>query len=89
MITGGILIGGNRPWNLISGTDVIQDIFYKNNSVFQSLFTHWEQTLYCTWGSQGSYSWRQETYAQEQTYQQTLEQNNAYTPAVVVGTAFL
>jgi len=89
MIIGGILIGGNRPYNLISGTDVIRDIFYKNNSMFQSIFTHWAETLYCTWDSQGSYTWQQEVYAQESSSGATLIDNNNYIGNVVLGTTFL
>jgi len=65
MIVGGIVQGSSRPYNLYVGTSLILDIFYKNNSMFQSIFTHWAQTLYCTWDSQSVYTWQQEIYAQE------------------------
>lgn len=88
-ITGGIMLGSSRPWNLYSSSIAIKDIFYKNDSLFQSIFTHWAQTLHLTWGSEYSYTWNQEMYDQSQTQEQTLQNNDNYIGNVVLPIVFL
>jgi hypothetical protein len=89
MITGGIVIGSNGLYDLKVGANPVQDVFYKNITIYQSLLTHWGQVEYTTWLSNGNYTWRSWQFVQNQTYEQTLETNNNFVGNIVVGTTFL
>lgn len=83
MIAGGILIGGNRPWNLIVGTTPIRDIFYNG-----SIFTHWNQISARTWGEIGVWTWNQDLYAHEENLIDPYDSNH-YIGNFVFGLSYL
>ena len=89
MITGGIMLGANRPWNIMYGSNPVLDIFYKNASSFQSIFTHWTQVSKQAWSDIGVYTWNQDLYAHEQTEEELLQDNVNYIGNFVMGTGFL